>query len=252
MTDPSQIPEYIDRSPAFQGNIWTHLESQLNEFHDLLFYIRPETLEEAVGEKNYDEKYASSAPKAEEPETDSRGIHEGVIPYSSQEDIDFLKIALPSTQENFLRARDLIERRELTSELLIVWGQLSYFCGRIESYWTLIPDKIFHLRGGKSNKDINNIQAQLVWYSKMILVAQNTISRRKEVDKLIEDEIRYRIQMIDADKKGFDNLWYEKFFNGEKILSEAFTDKRLYKKVILIHAENSDNLSIPDPVFLSQ
>jgi hypothetical protein len=250
MSDPSQIPEYIDRIPV-SGDVWTQLESQLSEFHDVLFYTRPETLEEAIGEKSSRGKYVSSAPKVEEFEATSRTIHEGVIPYSSQDDIDFLEFALPSTQQHFYRARNLVDRKQLTSELLILWGQLSYYCGRIESYWTLSPEKISHHRGGKSNKDINSIQAQRVWYSKMIKVAKATLSTRKRIDLAIRDEIKFRRMQEDAGEGVFGDEWYGKFFNAKGDPTAAFTGTKLYGKLIDEFAANPENLPIPVDRFLS-
>lgn len=225
-----------------------YLNEQLNKFQEILFCTLPETLEQAVGKKNSKGKYISTAMQDPVPESSTSAVHWGVIAYSSQNDFEFLELAIPLAREIYLRVKKMVDSDQVTAELLTLWVELAYYCGRIETYWLKSTDKITHLRGGKSNKINNNVDAQKVWYSQMILVAQNRHSNRSEIDRAIEAEIRNRIKLAD-DNNPFNEAWYRKFFNDNNLLSESFTSKRLYKSVYVKSAENLDRLSIPEVRF---
>ena len=135
-------------SAATEDEVWSHIYSQLSDFHEVLFFTRPENLKEAMGKKNPKGKYASTALRVEEPESNSRTVHAGIIPLTSQEDVEFINLVQPFAQELFSRVKEIVEKRQITPELLMLWGQLSYYGGRIESYWTLTPVSISHRRGG--------------------------------------------------------------------------------------------------------
>lgn len=235
--------------PLDLEEFWTDLEIQLEGFHEVIFYARPETFEEAVGNKVSTGKFISTAPRMEEPESESKMLHGGIIPFTSQSDVEFIDLALPLMEKQFHRVKDLITKRQWTTELLVLWGQLSYYCGRIESYWTLAPEKVSHRRGGKSNGESASIEAQKVWYSQMILLRRASVSDRGTIDRDIIKEIRFR--QVNGQDSDFNANWFERFFNDNDDLTNAFTSKKLYKSVFEELAKNSNRLNIPDVSFLS-
>lgn len=249
MDDTAKTTPTESQLPFTSDEVWSHMETQLNDFHDIIFYTRAETLEEAVGKKTQNGKFVSTAPRMDEPESNSRMVHAGVIPFASQQDIEFLDLALPLTQKYFCRVRELVKHQEMTRELLFLWGQLSHYCGRIESYWALDSEKISHRRGGESNKELSCTEAHKVWFSQMLKLVQSKASDRGEIESKVIEEIRFRQNQ--KNQFGFQSSWYSKFFNGKGHLSSAFTDKKLYKSVLESHAKNPNRLDIPEVIFLS-
>jgi len=197
-----QLPEYFKTLPkASNAEYWDEIS---NQFQDLRYWI-------ANWQVETEHEFRANVTRTDR-----------TIPYISGEITDELNELLFYTRSWVHKLESLIDRRKATPEFLSLWGGFNSNVGRINTYWSLTPNKTDALAGSEISRKKTNKDQHRIWYSHAFLTlkASNPGSVRDDIDDLVKKHI---LELLDKNymaKEGFGRKWFEGFFDG-------FTDRQI-------------------------
>ena len=212
--------------PIFAGDVWSKLEFDLSEFHDL-FHMLHETKEEAKGRnispRDQKAEWRDTAPRWEDEEYGKPIRPWLMISHVDAVDHEAIGERLEAGKRLLASVEQRIAARDLTPELLHEWGLLNRWAGALQLVYHMEPDAR-QLRAGDENLD-----AHRRWFAHYYLM----IEPRPKREAALEVMEQFVNTIVNGLPEGPERQWFSKFLGpvesdsleGSHRLTKAFREK---------------------------
>lgn len=217
--------------PMAASDIWSKLEFDLSEFHDL-FHMLHETKQEAKGREISRGKakgeWLDTAPRWEDEEHGEAVRPWLMIPHVDAVDHEAIGERLKAGRRLLASVEQRIAARELSPELLHAWGLLNRWAGTLQFVYQMEPDAR-QLRAGDKNLD-----AHKRWFAHYYLM----IEPRPKRDAALEVMEKFVNSIVKNLPKGPERQWFSKFLG--QVESDSLENSRRLTKAF------RGKLSVPE------
>lgn len=208
---------------TFAGDVWSKLEFDLSEFHNL-FHMFQETEQEAIGKRispanrkiGKKAKWAKTSPAWEDEEHGKLAYSWLMIPYVDALDQESLRERLEAGKRLLASVERRVAARELTPELLHEWGLLNRWAGALQLVYFSEGSagrKRTALAGGNAVSEAS--EAHKRWYAYYFLRIYKR-AQWKQTERAIERLINAIVDGKIPMPVGYDVKWFEAILQVDK------------------------------------
>lgn len=221
MADKNEVvPDYLkDLFSLSAEELWVEMAERFWELNDLIGAVRLETKEQAVHQR-HGISTVDGATYWEEPEVASQVRPWLQIHYHPDRDIEHFMEVWESARNLADKVEPLISKRQMSVELLWVWGAFCRYASVIEYEYLRDRPNLQHLAGASAQSR----RQHRIWFSHLYMALQEDGDRRVEVEGRILDRIREILERNHFPDPDFPRKWFRQFCGLGPYGSDDFDD----------------------------